>query len=637
MEILAPYAAQEAAYRRDHHYRRCYSASPVGEYSKNFWMVAAMWMTAHGQSHSIALVIKMSLLRKFRDCSTRYYQSSVGTVWKLDEKKTELVVIYKANQKRNQWEMEANRWSMRWHDKTIQFNKGNTRWLGYHLDRCLNWHAHVDTCVQRALWKQQQVRRFMAGHGINRKLARTVSWSTSMATATYGLDVIYEGQQWIVDQIQKVAVRIAKDVAGLKATTAGCDAIRSADIPPTRAMLDRRTERHFMRMLTQNNQNSDLVPDEADGMVDGEDIPSLDSWTERAADDLWVLGDEVERSVPVDLEFAPWYEDNSDDLHTGSERGHHGWTDGSRRESAAFGWSLRGYNKQGKTVELVHNKGCLGQYETAFDGEMEAIADIMEFVNQNEIRGDLTIHSDAQAAIARVSHTGTGPGQDRAIRVVKAVQKRKERGWRTSIEWVLGHSGISGNERADQLAGEAAAEKKTGRTSIAWLKERVSQHYSMAKDIETERGKDSILPQAPKKSFLDGASNRLARTIAQIRNGHWLCAPYLKRTRKNRDDEVSDRCWWCGQWRMSRTHVFLRCMHPSLERARKEIWDRPDEEGRIPKRPTSIGQLLGKAKWEKPLADWILATGVGLLGPGKQDYEEERIERNDGWRREPFV
>jgi ribonuclease HI len=273
-------------------------------------------------------------------------------------------------------------------------------------------------------------------------------------------------------------------------------------------------------------------------------------------------------------------------------------------------------------VELVHNKGCLGQYETAFESEMEAIADIMEFVNENEIPGDLTIHSDAQAAIARVSHTGTGPGQDRAIRVVKAVQKMKERGWRTSIEWVLGHSGISGNERADQLAGEAAAEKTTGRTSIAWVKERISQHYSMAKDTETERGKDSILPPAPKKSFLDGASNRLARTIAQIRTGHWLCAPYLKRTRKNRDDEVSDRCWWCGQWRMSRTHVCLRCMHPNLERARNEIWDRPDEEGRIPKRPTSIGQLLGKAKWEKSLPDLIVATGVGLLGPGKQDYEE---------------
>jgi hypothetical protein len=89
-------------------------------------------------------------------------------------------------------------------------------------------------------------------------------------------------------------------------------------------MLDRQTEGHFIRMLTQNNPNSDLVPDEADRMVDDEDIPSLDSWTERAADDLWVLGDEVERSVPVDLEFAPWHEDNSDDLNTDSEQGHHG-------------------------------------------------------------------------------------------------------------------------------------------------------------------------------------------------------------------------------------------------------------------------------------------------------------------------
>jgi hypothetical protein len=64
-------------------------------------------------------------------------------------------------------------------------------------------------------------------------------------------------------------------------------------------------------------------------------------------------------------------------------------------------------------------------------------------------------------------------------------------------------------------------------------------------------------------------------------------------------------------------------MHTNLETTRTEIWDCPDEEGRIPKRPTSIGQLLGKSKWEKPLADWIAAIGVGLLGAGKQDYEEE--------------
>jgi hypothetical protein len=82
-------------------------------------------------------------------------------------------------------------------------------------------------------------------------------------------------------------------------------------------------------------------------MVDEEDIPILDSWTDRVAEDLWVLGDEVEQSVPVDLEFALWNGTASIDHHENRTEGYHGYTDGSRRISAAFGWSLHAYNDQG--------------------------------------------------------------------------------------------------------------------------------------------------------------------------------------------------------------------------------------------------------------------------------------------------
>jgi hypothetical protein len=82
----------------------------------------------------------------------------------------------------------------------------------------------------------------------------------------------------------------------------------------------------------------------------------------------------------------------------------------------------------------------------------------------------------------------------------------------------------------------------------------------------------------------------------------------------------------------------IECPVPtSLSGARKDIWDRPDVDGKIRKRPTSVGQLLGKSKWEKPLADRIMATGVGLVGPGRVNKEDERVERNDRWRRELFL
>jgi hypothetical protein len=88
---------------------------------------------------------------------------------------------------------------------------------------------------------------------------------------------------------------------------------------------------------------------------------------------------------------------------------------------------------------------------------------------------------------------------------------------------------------------------------------------------------------------------------------------------------------------MFQTHIFFRCTHPKLEQARNGIWDRPDEEGIIMTRPTSVGQLLGKSQWEKRLPDWIMTTGVGLLGCAIRDFEAERVERYDGWQREPFV
>jgi hypothetical protein len=79
----------------------------------------------------------------------------------------------------------------------------------------------------------------------------------------------------------------------------------------------------------------------------------------------------------------------------------------------------------------------------------------------------------------------------------------------------------------------------------------------MENDTEADKEKYTIIPPAPQTSCLDSAPNRLSRTIVHIRTGNWLCASYLKRVRKNRDEEISDKCWWCSKLRKSRTHSFL--------------------------------------------------------------------------------
>jgi hypothetical protein len=187
-----------------------------------------------------------------------------------------------------------------------------------------------------------------------------------MATAAYGIEAIWEGQPWIVQSFHKLTARIGRDVSGTFASTMGVDAIREAATPPTRAALDRRTERQFIRMITNSNEHPcKYYVDEWD---QDPEFGSLGRWLTRSSDGLWVRGQNVEQTKPLELRFADWLDEDESSVHN-DEDSLHLYTDGSVRTCAAFGWTLRDSSDQ----EIDSGSGSLGPFCMAFDGEVAAI------------------------------------------------------------------------------------------------------------------------------------------------------------------------------------------------------------------------------------------------------------------------
>jgi hypothetical protein len=113
MEIEAPPELREAGYNKAYHRHQCYLTSPVVEYLKSFRRVVVMWMDC-AWTISFDLGDTNELTSKVRRLLDQAQAVFRKYGMELDEKKkTELAVIYKANQRRKQWETDANRWSMR--------------------------------------------------------------------------------------------------------------------------------------------------------------------------------------------------------------------------------------------------------------------------------------------------------------------------------------------------------------------------------------------------------------------------------------------------------------------------------------------------------------------------------------------
>lgn len=87
--------------------------------------------------------------------------------------------------------------------------------------------------------------------------------------------------------------------------------------------------------------------------------------------------------------------------------------------------------------------------------ELSAIRVALAITDAPELRElELVIRSDSEYAIGAVTRASETEAHRPNARLISLV-RRAMRGRRVRVEWVRGHSGVEGNERADKLAGLA--------------------------------------------------------------------------------------------------------------------------------------------------------------------------------------
>ena len=281
----------------------------------------------------------------------------------------------------------------------------------------------------------------------------------------------------------------------------------------------------------------------------------------------------------------------------------------------------------------------MGSRAEAFDAEIMAVAALRHLTGRGGRDRRCVVFTNSTAVMRRLQDDRPGAGRELACEAMDWVGDLAETGCRVEIRWIPGHSGVEGNEMADNMAREAAergmaGEKEKGiarRISLAYLSRRRSEEASRRWKTDTtdrmrngagnkRRGAFRRPGRGPVlRAELKGVSKGVASRFHQLWSGHAMIAPFLK-------DKwgwiEEDTCWFCRRGRQTRGHQFKEWMRWKEEI--REMWRKVGAEsgkgegGKARARPdnTRVAELLGNERYTRAVLDFLEETEVGCVGGG---------------------
>ena len=514
--------------------------------------------------------------------------------------KTQILVL-------SQWSRDAKDVSLKVAGSDVAASP-HVKLLGVTLDRLLHFGEHCAGLRRKVRPRTAQLRK-LTGHswGLREHHLRTVANGYVRGALEYAaaawLPAASSSHVELVDRELRAAARAVTGcplstpahalmaeaglpTAGMRRATLSTKMVmRAASLPPDdplRIVASATPRSRLTAVHGWRERGRDALREL--GALDAPVEPSLDAtlppWTSTEGISIATsAGPQCGRGVPGETRRAA-AEDLLREL-PGAEQATWIWSDGSATGGVSSGGGgALVVLPSGDTLEV---RTPAGIYCSSTRAEMIALRDALSKVAENEDAGPteespIIACLDSQAALATLESGPAAQSTHLGADVWRLLLRLAERGRPVHLQWVPAHCGVAGNERADEIAKEAAnldqSEAPIDTRSATRAAARAArQAWQLA---WPDGWYKEIFGQHKLPGPVRGDSRETAVDTHQLRAGHWSqSAQYLHRIGRRPTTTCpgcanigcpAARCLVCDEEADTPRHVTLRC--PCLGGAR---------------------------------------------------------------------